>query len=98
MVNFLLGIVASIVAGVVGWVTTKILWPYFEDKVLYKGVRVDGAWEIHEVRNGTRGIIAVELRSSSLECGRAGWPLTKSFVVLMRYLVGLEKKRAEKLP
>ena len=33
-------------------VVTKWLWPSFQDKCLYKGIRVTGAWEISEVRNG----------------------------------------------
>jgi hypothetical protein len=54
MVNFLLGVLSSIVAAVIGWLGTKVVWPHFEDKVLYKGIRVDGVWEIYEIREGSQ--------------------------------------------
>ena len=51
MARFFLGVLSSIVAAIVGWVVVKILWPYFVDKVLYKCIRVDGVWEIYDIRN-----------------------------------------------
>lgn len=52
MTGFLLGVISSIVATGFIAIVVKWAWPSFKDKCLYNGVRVDGAWEITEVRNG----------------------------------------------
>jgi hypothetical protein len=70
MVNFLLGVASSIVAAVVGWFVTKHVWPYFVDRVLYRGIRVGGVWEIHEIRDGAPrqvGEITLRQRGNRLD-------------------------------
>jgi hypothetical protein len=50
--NFLTGVISSLTATAIVAVMFKWAWPTFKDKCLYNGVRVDGSWEIMEVRNG----------------------------------------------
>lgn len=52
MIEFYISILAGIVTAIIIAAVTKWLWPSFQDKCLYKGIRVAGAWEISEVRNG----------------------------------------------
>lgn len=52
MIEFYMSILAGIVTAILVAAVTKWLWPSFQDKCLYKGIRVVGAWEISEVRNG----------------------------------------------
>lgn len=52
MNEFLLGVLASIVATALVAIVVKWIWPSFKDRCLYNGIRVVGAWEITEVRNG----------------------------------------------
>ena len=52
MIEFYVSILAGIVTAIIIAAVTKWLWPSFQDKCLYKGIRVAGAWEISEVRNG----------------------------------------------
>lgn len=49
--NFIAGVAASMVATLVVYLLTKIGWPLFSDRALYRGVRIDGFWEILELRN-----------------------------------------------
>lgn len=50
MSGFVVGFISSLAATFVGWLLVKHLWPAFLDSAFYRGVRVDGSWEIHEVR------------------------------------------------
>lgn len=50
--NFFAGVASSILAAFIIYLVTKHLWPAFCNTALYRGVRVDGAWEILEQRNG----------------------------------------------
>jgi len=50
MGNFILGVFASFVATGI-YVIIKWAIPYLKDKYFYDGVRIDGTWEITEVRN-----------------------------------------------
>jgi hypothetical protein len=50
--NFLIGVISSLTATAIVAVMFKWVWPNFKDKYLYNGVRVDGSWDIMEVRNG----------------------------------------------
>jgi hypothetical protein len=52
MIEFYISILAGIATAIILSVVTKWLWPSFQDICLYKGIRVAGAWEISEVRNG----------------------------------------------
>jgi hypothetical protein len=52
MIEFYMSILAGIVTAIIIAAVTKWLWPSLQDKCLYKGIRVAGAWEISEVRNG----------------------------------------------
>ncbi|WP_090365348.1 hypothetical protein [Ferrimonas sediminum] len=52
MNEFLMGVFASIVATVVVAIIVKWIWPDFKDRSLYNGIRVEGIWEIIELRNG----------------------------------------------
>ncbi|SDJ46050.1 hypothetical protein SAMN04488540_108113 [Ferrimonas sediminum] len=47
-----MGVFASIVATVVVAIIVKWIWPDFKDRSLYNGIRVEGIWEIIELRNG----------------------------------------------
>ena len=52
MNEFLMGVLASIVATAVIAIIVKWVWPNFKDRCWYNGIRVAGAWEIIELRNG----------------------------------------------
>lgn len=52
MIEFAIAILAGIATAIIIAAVTKWLWPSFQDRCLYKGIRVAGAWEISEVRNG----------------------------------------------
>jgi len=52
MMNFFAGVVSSIIAALIVYLFSKHFWPVFSDSVLYRGVRVDGTWEILEQRDG----------------------------------------------
>ncbi|MPS35482.1 MAG: hypothetical protein E2593_09335 [Stenotrophomonas sp.] len=51
MSSFWAGVISSIVATGIIYVTKVFLWPAFRNKALYRGVRIDGSWEIVEQRN-----------------------------------------------
>ncbi|EKY4104500.1 hypothetical protein P3S37_10565 [Enterobacter hormaechei] len=69
MSEFLLGVLASLVAGVVVFIL-KIIWPNLTDKCLYKGVRVEGMWDVMEERSGR------SLKVGRLELKQRGCRLT----------------------
>lgn len=52
MVDFVIAVLASVAATILVALLAKWFWPNFKDKCLYKGVRVDGLWDITEVRDG----------------------------------------------
>jgi hypothetical protein len=52
MTSFVVGILGSIIAAGLIALLTKWLWPNFSDKCLYKGVRVEGSWDVIEERSG----------------------------------------------
>lgn len=52
MIEFSIAILAGIVTAIIIAAVTKWLWPSFQDKCLYKGIRVAGTWKISEIRNG----------------------------------------------
>lgn len=52
MNEFLMGVLTSIIATALIAVIAQWIWPSFKDRCLYNGIRVAGAWEITEVRNG----------------------------------------------
>lgn len=49
--DFLCGVLSSILATLFITSIVKFVWPFFKDRCLYEGVRVAGAWDITEVRN-----------------------------------------------
>src|SRR5262249_42760278 len=56
---------ASIVAAGLIYGVTNVFWPYFVDKIFYKGIRVDGIWEIYDIRDSSKrrtGIITLRQR------------------------------------
>lgn len=69
MTDFFLGVLASIAAGVIGFIV-KFFWPSFTDQCLYKGVRVEGSWDVMEERNGKL------LKVGKLELKQRGCRLT----------------------
>ena len=52
MDTFIAGVMASLVAAVLYNVIAKYGWPALQDRVLYKGIRIAGTWDIIEERNG----------------------------------------------
>lgn len=55
--DFIAGVATSIVAAFFIYIFTNHLWPTFKNSVLYKGIRVDGTWEILENRGGTQKLV-----------------------------------------
>jgi hypothetical protein len=51
MSDFLVGVLSSITATIFIAVIVKWIWPAFKNKCLYNGIRVDGEWDIVELRN-----------------------------------------------
>lgn len=65
MDSFSSGVIASLVAMGVWKVTSLWLWPAFHDGVMYRGVRIDGKWEIQEERSGEIIVVGqIELKQS----------------------------------
>ena len=50
MSSFAIGFGSSLLATFVGYLLVKHAWPSLLNKAWYKGIRVDGAWEIIEKR------------------------------------------------
>jgi hypothetical protein len=50
--DFLIGVLSGLTATGVATVLIKYAWPAFKDKCLYNGIRVNGSWDITELRNG----------------------------------------------
>lgn len=55
--EFVAGVVSSIVAALLVYVFKVYLWPAFKSFALYKGIRVDGSWEIFENRDGKQKLV-----------------------------------------
>lgn len=66
MLNFSLGVLTSLLATGIIYVVQNFIWPNFKDKCLYNGVRVEGIWEVCDIRNG------VEITSGSIELKQLG--------------------------
>jgi hypothetical protein len=49
--DFLIGVLASIIAFILIKVTVQYIWPFIQDRWSYKGIRVNGTWKIQESRN-----------------------------------------------
>jgi len=89
MRDFILGVGSSVAATTLVWWFVKLLLPYLQDKFFYRGVRVDGMWDIVEVRDGQRksvGKMTLEPRGSRIR-GRSrrsqtreGLPSNREFV------------------
>lgn len=67
MNEFLLGVLASIVAAALIAIVVKWGWPALQNQCLYKGIRVAGAWEINEFRNG-RNLKSGKIELTQLGC------------------------------
>lgn len=52
MVEVFIAVISGLLTAVIIALITKWLWPTFQDTCLYKGIRVDGEWEILEERSG----------------------------------------------
>ncbi len=52
MENFLIGVLASVVAAVIIALVVKFAWPTFQNCFLYNGIQIAGTWEIFEQRDG----------------------------------------------
>ncbi len=51
MSDFLVGFLSSITATIFIAIIVKWIWPAFKNKCLYHGIRIDGEWDIVELRN-----------------------------------------------
>ncbi|MEC4724553.1 hypothetical protein HWQ46_03195 [Shewanella sp. D64] len=51
MSDFLVGVLSSVTATIIIAVIVKWIWPAFKNKCLYNGIRIDGEWDIVELRN-----------------------------------------------
>jgi len=71
MMSLFIGIFGSIIAtGIIAFVT-QWLWPNFSDKWLYRGVRIEGSWDVIEERNG-ESVIAGRLELKQQGCRLTG--------------------------
>lgn len=66
MNDILTGVLGSIIATILIAIAVKWIWPDFQNKCLYRGVRVDGAWDIFEVRDSN------DVKSGKLELKQRG--------------------------
>lgn len=57
MANFVLGVISSIVAAAIVWTVTQLFIPYLVDRLIYKGIRVTGTWDIIESRDGEDRVV-----------------------------------------
>ena len=55
--DFFVGVAASLFAVFLAYLFTAHLWPAFKNSALYKGIRIDGAWEILEHRDGKQKLV-----------------------------------------
>lgn len=49
--DFLIGTLSGLAATGVATILIKYAWPNFKDRCLYNGIRVNGSWDIIEVRS-----------------------------------------------
>lgn len=54
MDTFIIGVLTSLVAAALYTAIVNYAWPTFQDRALYKGIRIAGTWNIVEQRNGMR--------------------------------------------
>ncbi|HEX8342387.1 MAG TPA: hypothetical protein VF624_15900 [Tepidisphaeraceae bacterium] len=73
MLNFVVGVITSIVAAPLIWLGAKVVWPHVADRLLYKGIRIEGVWEIHEIRQDSlRHIGELTLRQTGSRVSGSG--------------------------
>ncbi|WP_428239504.1 hypothetical protein [Gynuella sp.] len=51
MLNFLLGVISSLVATLIYIVTVKWIVPSFINKFLYDGITISGSWDVYELQD-----------------------------------------------
>lgn len=57
MLNFFGGVISSIAATILIYLATRQWWPAVSNGALYKGIRVDGSWEIIETRDNKQKVV-----------------------------------------
>ncbi|MGO1001908.1 hypothetical protein [Lysobacter sp. CA196] len=57
MLNFLGDVISSIAATILIYLAVRQWWPAVSNRVLYKGIRVDGSWEIIELRDNKQKLM-----------------------------------------
>jgi hypothetical protein len=63
MTDFILGVTASILAAILGYICTQHLWPIFRNRALYRGIHIQGTWEIFEQRREKQLLVGkIQLR------------------------------------
>ena len=71
MSQFANGFCSSLLATIAIWFWLKFIWPRIRDQALYNGVRVEGTWEIIEVRDGKQkrvGNIELAQKGCQVQC------------------------------
>lgn len=66
MLNFLLGVIASLVATFIYMATIKWIVPSFINKFLYDGIPISGAWDVYELQDNKK------VKSGRLELEQKG--------------------------
>lgn len=65
MSEFFVGVLSSITATIVIAAIVKWGWPYIKNNLFYRGIRVDGDWDIVELRNNKNTKVGrIELNQS----------------------------------
>lgn len=57
MRDFVLGVLSSVVATVAITLISQSIWPYLFDRFFYKGIRVDGVWDICSDKDGRERVV-----------------------------------------
>lgn len=55
--NFIAGVASSLIATLLIYLVKRHLWPAFSNSVLYRGIRVDGAWEIFDQKDNAQRLV-----------------------------------------
>lgn len=88
MIEFWIGVAASLVATALVYVSRRFLWPMLWERVFYRGVNLGGTWEIVEERSGESRVVGkIELKqlgrrltgSSVRSRTRGGQPSNRKF-------------------
>jgi hypothetical protein len=88
MIEFWVGVAASLVATALAYVASRFLWPALWERVFYRGVNLGGTWEIVEERGDKlRTVGKIELKqrgrrltgSSIRSQTRGGQPSNRKF-------------------